>query len=186
MVVILLSLHQNIVSLNEGGTKLPYFFDMLTDSIRQQIAAFLAEHHPDVFIVEMDMNQGNRTSLSLLIDNDNGIRLEQITAVAKSLGPWLDESEIFDYDHGLEISSPGATEPLRIWRQYPKNIGRELLIKTTEGKEILGLLEEVSEANVNVRLRQNKKPVKGRPIKYEEELLEIPFENIIQASVHIK
>lgn len=158
---------------------------MITDSIRQQITAFLAENNPDVFILEMEMHQGSRNVLSMRIDSDEGIRLEQCVAASRNLGPWLEESGFFDYDHGLEVSSPGATEPLTLKRQYPKNIGRELLITTLDGTELLGKLEEVTEETLSLRPRLKKKPVKGRPIKYANELTLLPFDNIHRAIVHI-
>ena len=158
---------------------------MLTNSIRQQITDFLAEKHPDVFILEMEMHQGNRNTLSLRVDSDSGISLDACAALSKDLGPWLDESGFFDYDHGLEVSSPGATAPLLLPRQYPKHKGRELKIITQEGKQLLGILDHVSEDAVAICPRTTKKPVKGRPIKYAEEPMEIPFDQIQQANVHI-
>lgn len=158
---------------------------MLTDSIRKQITDFLAEQHPDVFILEMEMNQGNRRTLSLRVDSDTGISLDACASVSRDLGPWLDESGFFDYDHGLEVSSPGATAPLVMPRQYPKHKGRELKIVTQEGKQLLGILDQVSETAVFICLRTTKKPVKGRPIKYAEDPVEIPFDHIQKANVHI-
>ncbi|MFK7971190.1 MAG: hypothetical protein AB8F95_12520 [Bacteroidia bacterium] len=158
---------------------------MLTDSIRQQITEFLAERHPEVFIIDMQMHVGSRTSLSLRIDNDRGIKLEEIGKLTKDLGPWLDDSEFFEFDHGLEVSSPGATEPLKIKRQYLKHIGRELFIHITDGQEMIGILEETSEDHIKIRPRLKKKVVKGRPIRYEEEAIELPFSNIERAIVNI-
>ncbi|MEZ4687775.1 MAG: hypothetical protein R3B47_17435 [Bacteroidia bacterium] len=158
---------------------------MLTNSIRQQITEFLAEKHPNVFILEMEMHQGNRNTLSLRVDSDEGISLDACAAVSKNLGPWLDESGFFDYDHGLEVSSPGATAPLLLPRQYPKHRGRELKIITQEGNQLQGILDSVSEESISICLRVTKNPVKGRPIKYAEEPVEIPFDHIQQANVQL-
>ena len=158
---------------------------MLTDSIRQQINAFLAEQYPDVYVVSMFMKEANRKALVLRIDTDKGINLDTCAAVSRSLGPWLDESELFDFDHGLEVSSPGATEPLQSRRQYPKNVGRELKVLTSDGSEVLGILEGIDEDAVRIRPRLKRKPVKGRPPKYSEELSVIPFDEIQRATVHI-
>lgn len=122
----------------------------------------------------------------LRIDTDEGISLDICADVARKLGPWLDEEALFDFDYGLEVSSPGASEPLQVTRQYPQHVGRELQVQLVSGHQLLGKLEAVHESSIYLRERAKSKPVKGRPIKYAGEHTDIPFDHIQQAVVYIK
>jgi ribosome maturation factor RimP len=48
-------------------------------------------------------------------------------------------------DFSLELSSPGLDEPLKLLRQYRKNIGRQVELLMQDGSRIDGRLLEVSE-----------------------------------------
>ena len=45
----------------------------------------------------------------------------------------------------LEVSSPGLDEPLKLHRQYLKNIGRKVEVLLKDGRKIEGKLLEVNE-----------------------------------------
>ncbi len=65
-------------------------------------------------------------------------------------------------DFSLEVSSPGLDEPLKLHRQYKKNIGRQVELVFQDGSRIEGRLLEVSEDGIIVeetRGRNKKKEV---------------------------
>jgi ribosome maturation factor RimP len=71
----------------------------------------------------------------------------------------------------LEVSTPGVDQPLKLKRQYHKNIGRKL--KVTTGQHILeGKLVDVGEEKI--KLEQEF----GEGKKKETKSIEIPFSEI--------
>ena len=61
------------------------------------------------------------------------------------------ENELFaDGTFSLEVSSPGVDEPLKLKRQYIKNIGRYLEIDTTEGNHLEGKLLMADESAIEL------------------------------------
>jgi ribosome maturation factor RimP len=53
-------------------------------------------------------------------------------------------------DFSLEVSSPGLDEPLKLHRQYLKNINRNVEVTLKDGSRIEGVMALVSEESIGV------------------------------------
>jgi ribosome maturation factor RimP len=78
----------------------------------------------DMFIVEVSVRPGNVIDVTL--DSDVGITIEACTEVHRHL---LHEMDRDVEDYSLEVSSPDLMKPLKVTRQYMKNVGRDLAVK---------------------------------------------------------
>ncbi len=90
------------------------------------------------------------------------------------------------HDFSLEVLSSGATEPLKLPRQYNKHIGRSLEVKTNEGEKVEGELTEVNDEDIVLKWKSREpKPVgKGKVTVTKE--AKISFESIKEVKVKIK
>src|SRR3954466_2645401 len=96
--------------------------ETLIRTIEQKINDLLAAH-PLHFLVEIRIKPTN--NVKVFIDGDEGIILSELIDYNRKLYKILEESAMFpDGDFSLEVSSPGLDEPLKLFRQYKKNIGR--------------------------------------------------------------
>jgi ribosome maturation factor RimP len=69
----------------------------------------------------------------------------------------LEESGLFPTgDFSLEVSSPGLDEPLKLLRQYKKNIGRQVELVLQDGSKKEGRLLEVSEDGIIIEETRGK------------------------------
>ena len=69
----------------------------------------------------------------------------------------IEEAAIYpEGDFSLEVSSPGITEPLKLQRQYTKNIGRDVEIVFKDGTTKEGTLLEVAEADIILEHKEGK------------------------------
>ena len=99
----------------------------------------LLEGEPDYFVVSVSIRPVN--NISLFIDGDSGITIEKCVKINKALYKQIVETAIYpEGEFSLEVSSPGLDEPLKLNRQYIKNIGRPLLVELTDGKKVEGKL----------------------------------------------
>src|SRR5215208_1792773 len=91
-------------------------------TIEQKINSLIG-NHPSHFLVEVRIKPTN--NIKVFIDSDEGIILSDLIEYNRKLYKQLEESGMYpDGNFSLEVSSPGLDEPLKLLRQYKKNIGR--------------------------------------------------------------
>ncbi len=120
--------------------------DSQIQAIEQKVMA-LIDPDPENFLVEVKIRPGN--NIKIFVDSDRGMSIDKLAQYNRRLYRQIEESGLFpNNDFSLEISSPGLDEPLKLRRQYLKNIGRyvEIVLKSgikTEGKLMNATDEEV-------------------------------------------
>ncbi|WP_335966891.1 ribosome assembly cofactor RimP [Galbibacter sp. PAP.153] len=150
--------------------------------LKEKVTALLNEVFEDnksLFLIDFSITPDNK--IKVIIDGDNGVSLKDCIAVSRHVEHNLDREEI---DFSLEVTSPGATEPIVNNRQFNKNKGRKLQVKTAEEK-FEGELTNVAESGIALswKAREPKPVGKGKvTVKYEKE---IPFADIMEAKVMI-
>ena len=121
----------------------------------QKIEDIVNEHidPSSEYIVEVTVSVGN--SILVLIDSDEGISIDRCVKVSRAVEQSLDRDE---EDFELEVSSAGLSSPLKVVRQYKKNIGRHLDVVTSSGQKYTGMLVEVSDNNFAIEVDEMVKP----------------------------
>jgi ribosome maturation factor RimP len=155
------------------------FSDMsMEDQIEKRVKN-LIETEPDVFLVEVRIKPTN--NIKVFLDADNGIGIDRLVQFNRKLYRQLEEEQIFpNNDFSLEISSPGLDEPLKLNRQYKKNIGRFVEVMQVDGAMTEGKLISAEDDQVVVEEEKGK----GK----KKELIQhiIPFTNIKTTKIQIK
>lgn len=129
-----------------------------------------------LFVVGVTVSESKiRRKVSVFLDSDQGITIEECSKVSRELGNLLEE-EIEDA-FTLEVSSPGADSPLLSVRQYAKNIGRTLKVLKKDLSELKGKLLEVSEESIVIETEAKK--------KIKPEVITVQLEEIKEAKVVI-
>jgi len=108
------------------------------------------------FIVDISVKPGNK--ITVLMDNDKGIVVADCVAVSRHIEGSLDR-EVEDFS--LEVSSPGLDYPLKINRQYKKNIGRQVSSVTKEGQKVIGKLVAVNDNDIVIETKSTER-VEGK------------------------
>lgn len=128
--------------------------------------------YDDCFLTEV---QVNNNKIEVFLDSDESISFLKCRKVSREIEAVIDEKEWWGGKYTLEVSSAGVGRPLVSRRQYPKNIGRTIVIKTITGEKVKGELLEVNDDGVSlvyeVVEKIGKKKVKKditHPIKWEE------------------
>jgi ribosome maturation factor RimP len=89
--------------------------------------------------------------LTVIVDSDSHLNLDQITAVTKEISEVVETlEELGDSAFTLEVTSPGIDRPLTKPRHWRKNFDRLVKITMTSGKDIQGRIGEATETNVLV------------------------------------
>lgn len=133
----------------------------------------------DIFLVDLKIKPIN--NIKIFLDADSGLGIEKCIKINRALYKQLEEMDLYPGgDFSLEVSSPGIDEPLKLYRQYKKNIGRELEISLMDGSKQTGKLTEVNEDEINIEFTEGKN--KKAVVKQQS----IPFKDIKEAIVLIK
>ena len=159
---------------------LPSFYT--TMAFRDKVSDILVEvlkEKESLFLVDLTITETFKVIITL--DGDNGVNLQDCIDVSRAIENNLDREE---QDFSLEVASAGVSTPLKLLRQYRKNIGRTLKVKTTT-ETIEAKLEGVNDENVTLSwtAREAKKIGKGK--ETVEHKREIPFSDIKEAIVTI-
>ena len=138
------------------------------ETIAQKVNHLLAQH-PTHFLVDVRIKPTN--NVKVFVDADEGISLADLIEYNRSLYKQLEGSGLFpNDDFSLEVSSPGLDEPLKMHRQYKKNIGRFVDIMLTDGTKKEGKLLEATEDGIVIETEQGKgkkKEVKSESILFD-------------------
>jgi len=148
------------------------------EKVKEVLSVALAEY-PELFLIDMTITDSYKIIVTL--DGDNGVQLQDCINISRAVENNLDREE---QDFALEVASAGVSLPLKLVRQYKKNIGRTLKIKTSS-QTIEAKLLEVSDENITVEWssREPKKIGKGKETVLHNE--KIAYSDIIEATVTI-
>lgn len=141
---------------------------------------FQEEEFSDCFIVEVQLNN---KKLNVFIDCDSGVTFEKCQKLSRYLESFIDEEGWLGEKYILEVSSPGIGRPLKLPRQYKKNIGRKVEVSLLEGGSKEGQLIEVNEAAVVIEYKQRIKEGKKKRTEIVQDT--ISFEDIKKTIVKI-
>ncbi|MCB0740951.1 MAG: ribosome maturation factor, partial [Chitinophagaceae bacterium] len=109
----------------------------------------LIRDEPDLFLVEVKIKPTN--NIKVFIDGDQGINIDRLVRYNRQLYRQLEEENFFpNGDFSLELSSPGLDEPLKLHRQYIKNINRFVELTDTEGQKTEGQLKKVNDEAIEI------------------------------------
>src|SRR5690606_6314271 len=133
---------------------------------------------PELFLVEVKMLPNNK--LMIHVDGDEGISIQDCAAISRHIGFHLEEENTIEKAYNLEVSSPGVGEPLRLKRQYVKNIGRELSVKLAGGEIKEGQLLSADDNSITIAAKVKEK---GKKVQLVE--TSIGFDNITETKVLI-
>jgi len=133
---------------------------------------------PDIFLVAVKIKPTN--NIKVFLDADNGLSIERCVKINRAMYHIIEEKGWYpDGNFSLEVSSPGVEEPLRMLRQYKKNIGRNVEIILNDESRVEGKLIAADENSIQIEYTEgkNKKAVKVTK--------DIPFDQIKQTTVII-
>lgn len=105
------------------------------------------------YLVDVSVTPDN--SITVEIDNDEGVDIDDCVALSRYLEEHLDRDK---EDYELEVGSSGITSPFKVLRQYRKNIGNEVEMLLKNGVKLTGVLTGVTDEGVTLTVEKQVKP----------------------------
>jgi len=138
------------------------------------------EENEELFLIELSFSGDNKILVE--VDGDKGLNLKECMRISRYMENNLDREE---EDFGLEVTSPDVANPLRVLRQYQKNIGRILTVKTKDSETVEGTLKEANEKQILLEWKAREPKLIGKGKVTVEKTAEITYSNIQEAKVKI-
>ncbi len=136
--------------------------------------------NPSLFLVDLSISEGYKILVTL--DGDNGVTLQDCIDISRVIEHNLDREE---QDFSLEVASAGVSSPLKNIRQYKKNVGRTLKVKTVSGETIEAELADANDELVVLKWKSREPKKIGKGKETVENVREIPYSDIKEAIVII-
>lgn len=127
-----------LVQDSPAGRAIFFGMDMPISEIKQKIQHVLKPilERRGAFLVDLQIrNERGQRLVQVFTDTDEGIQIEDCAEISRELSPELEGGEILQGSYHLEVSSPGIDRPLRVLRQYHKNIGRRFTVRYKRANE---------------------------------------------------
>ena len=144
--------------------------EMLRDAIGDQ----------ELFIVSLTVSDSVLPKVTVTLDGPEGLAIQSCATISRRLARRIDEHYGEESAYSLEVTSPGADQPLTDPRQYPRHIGRSLALKLADGTEKTGTLTAATAEGVEIE-----EVIKQKTKKTTLPAVFFPFADIQEAKVVI-
>ena len=132
----------------------------------------------DTFLVSVRIKPTN--NIKVFLDADSGLSIDKCVKINRAMYRTIEENGWYpDGNFSLEVSSPGIEEPLKMIRQYKKNIGRNVEVILNDDTHVEGKVVEPREHLIQLEYTEGKNKKAIKLVK------EIPFEQVKQTTVLI-
>ena len=102
-----------------------------------------------IYLEEVTFSGGSATILTVIVDSDSHLTLDEVTVVTKEISGVLEElEELGETPFTLEVSSPGIDRPLTLPRHWRKNQGRLSTLTLHNGQLVKGRIGEYLDSKV--------------------------------------
>ncbi len=136
----------------------------IVEFVKKSIENYLAEN--ELFLVDITFKPSTRAQkLEVLVDGLKGVTIDQCAEISRKVGSEIEDHDLIQVAYNLEVSSPGIDKPFKVTQQYTKNIGRDVVVITTNGDEIQGNLTSFENNIVTItNTPKTKKKIEVEPI----------------------
>ena len=148
--------------------------------LQQLVEATLQEL--GAFAVEVSLSASNDIKVHADL-NEGHITLAQIKTISRAIESALGEAS---EEYAIEVSSPGMFSPFKVDAQYRKNLGREVVVKHTDGLKSKGKLAAYDGTSITLeRTERVPKPV-GKGKMDQTIQTEIPLAELSRITLDFK
>ena len=125
-------------------------YEEKTEALLQPI---IERHAFELVDVEY-VKEGSQWYLRVYIDKPGGITIDDCEVVSREFSEILDTQDYIEDSYIFEVSSPGLGRPLKKEKDFQRNLGKEVEIRTyrmvDKQKEFRGILKQYDSDTVTI------------------------------------
>lgn len=159
---------------------MPLFIKMTFKEKVKDLLSKALEEYPALFLIDLNFSETNK--ISVVLDGDTGVNLQDCININKFLDSGLEGEEV---EFSIEVASAGLSTPLKLVRQYKKNIGRTLKVKTITQGDLEGVVATADDEGVTLSWSAREPKEIGKGKITVQKTLKISYTDIKEAVVII-
>jgi|TARA_B100000809_G_scaffold96265_1_gene94847 ribosome maturation factor RimP len=132
-----------------------------------------------LYLIELSISVNNK--VQVVVDGDNGVSLSETMRISRVINDNFDR-EVEDFS--LEVGTPDIAHPLKVKRQYIKNLNRILKVKTEE-EELEGTLVTADEDKIVLQWKAREPKPVGKGKITVDKTVTLEYTEIKEAKVKI-
>jgi ribosome maturation factor RimP len=132
-----------------------------------------------LYLIELSISVNNK--VQVVVDGDNGVSLSECMRISRVINDNFDR-EVEDFS--LEVTTPDIAHPLKVKRQYIKNLNRILKVKTEE-EELEGTLVSADEDTIVLQWKAREPKLVGKGKVTVDKVVTLEYNEIKEAKVKI-
>ena len=132
-----------------------------------------------LYLIELSISVNNK--VQVVVDGDNGVSLSECMRISRVINDNFDR-EVEDFS--LEVGTPDIAHPLKVKRQYIKNLNRILKVKTEE-EELEGTLVTADEDKIVLQWKAREPKPVGKGKVTVDKTVTLEYTEIKEAKVKI-
>ena len=90
------------------------------------------------------------------MDKEGGISIDDCVEISRNISAWLDKEDFIQEEYILEVSSPGLGRTLKKDKDFKRELGKEVELKTFKAinkqKEFSGILENFDADTLTIKI----------------------------------
>lgn len=90
------------------------------------------------------------------MDKEGGISIDDCVEISRNISAWLDKEDFIPEEYILEVSSPGLGRTLKKDKDFKRELGKEVELKTFKAinkqKEFSGILENFDADTLTIKI----------------------------------
>ena len=117
----------------------------LSSDLLQRLAEAALPADQGLFVLDARVSDSPvRPKARVVLDGDDGVGIDECARVSRAINRQLEELLGEEASYVLEVTSPGADQPLTLPRQFPRHVGRTLHVTRVDGTTVQGELRAAS------------------------------------------
>ena len=121
---------------------------------KEEIAAAITPTIESLGFYLEDLNitsAGRRSMLTVIVDGDTHLNLDQVTSVTKAIGEIVENIQsLGQTPFTLEVTSPGIDRPLTKPRHWKKNVDRLVKVVLQDTSEVKGRIKDSNQETATI------------------------------------
>ena len=158
--------------MKEGTQKSPLCLSKKMEIQAKLMELAVAALKEDQFLVEVVASSRNLSKITVIIDGDKGVTIDDCGNISREMSKKLDEFDFGNDRYVLEVTTPGLDHPLKLKRQFHKNVGRMIKVQRKDKSQLHGRMISSDEDRIVLKqeAREGKVLTEGEVVLLFEEI----------------